>query len=212
MATEQEITEDIQETPNEENNINLSNESEVNTMSGETTASNLKRLDNMAKVNYLNTTPRATAETWNIIGRGITSKENSYGAKTTDEHWIIETNERHSVDGYSLGSDVEQVAIKGDGVFEYIDDLMFRMAKGSDLETQKLEVYKYRVDETGATPKYDARLFNVLIVIDTDSLEGGSAYKIKYKIQAQGDPTFGKVTFTNGAPTFTPNTENTENN
>ncbi len=29
------------------------------------------------------------------------------GAKTTDEHWIIEDNERHSVDGYSLGSDVE---------------------------------------------------------------------------------------------------------
>ncbi len=68
------------------------------------------------------------------------------------------------------------------------------------------EIYKYRVDETGESPKYDARLFNVLIVPDTDSIEGGSALKLKYKIQVQGDPTFGKVTFNNGVPTFTEKT------
>lgn len=162
----------------------------------------MERLTNTAKVNYLNTTPNENTKKWSIIGRGITQKENSYGAKTTDEHWIIEDNERHSVDGYALGSDVEQVALKGDEVFDYIDDLMFKMAKGTELETEKLEVYKYRVDETGETPKYDARLFKVLIVPDTDTLEGGSALKIKYKLQVQGDPTFGKVTFTEGKPTF----------
>lgn len=172
-----------------------------------------ERLNNTAKVYFLNTAPTSTTPKWDIIGRGITSKENSYGAKVTDEHWIIEDNERHSVDGYALGSDVEQTAIKGDGVFEYIDELMFRMKKGSALETQKLEVYKYRVDETGDTPKYDARLFNVLIVPDTDNIEGGQSLKIKYKIQVQGDPTFGQVTFTNGVPTFVEETvENSHEN
>lgn len=202
----------VEQTPSE--NL-LSEESEGDIMSEEnttptttTTVPNLERLNNMAKVNFLNTTPKEATQKWDIIGRGITSKENSYGAKTTDEHWIIEANERHSVDGYSLGSDVEQVAIKGDGVFEFVDDLMFRMAKGTELETQALEVYKYRVDETGSTPKYEARLFNVLVVPDTDSIEGGSAYKIKYKIQVQGDPTFGTVTFENGKPIFTAKTEN----
>mgnify|MGYP003315545956 FL=1 len=162
-----------------------------------------ERLNNTSKVKFLNTTPKATTPKWDIVGRGITSNENNYGAKTTDEHWIIEANERHSLDGYSLGSDVEQTAIKGDGVFEYVDDLMYKMAKGSECETQMLEVYKYRVSEMESTPKYDARLFNVLIVPDTDAIEGGSALKIKYKIQVQGDPTFGKVTFANGVPTFT---------
>lgn len=162
----------------------------------------LERLNNTAKVNFLNTAPKETTPKWDIVGRGTTSKENNYGAKVSDEHWIIEVNERHSMDGYSLGSDVEQTALKGDGVFEYIDDLMYRMAKGSELETQALEVYKYRVDETGDIPKYDSRLFNVLIVPDTDTLEGGNPYKIKYKIQVQGDPTFGKVTFENGKPIF----------
>lgn len=162
----------------------------------------LTRLTNTAKVNFLNTTPTAQSKTWSIIGRGITQKENSYGAKTTDEHWIIEDNERHSVDGYSLGNDMEQVALKGDPVFDYIDNLMFRMKKGTELETEKLEVYKYKVDETGETPEYQARLFKVLIVPDTDTLEGGTAMKIKYKIKTQGDPTFGTVTFANGVPTF----------
>lgn len=195
--------EEIIETPEEINLLNL--ESEERTMSE--TAVELKRLNNTAKVNFLNTTPGGDSKTWSIIGRGITSKENSYGAKTTDEHWIIEENERHSVDGYSLGSDVEQIALKGDPVFDYIDDLMFKMAKGEELETEKLEVYKYRVDETGGTPKYDARLFKVLIVPDADTIEGGAALKIKYKLQVQGDPTFGTVTFANGTPTFKEETE-----
>ena len=138
----------VEETPNE-NDISLLNESEESTMAeNENKTKKYERLNNTAKVNFLNTTPNADTYKWDIIGVGVTSKENSYGAKTTDEHWIIEDNERHSVDGYSLGSDVEQTAIKGDGVFEYIDNLMYKMAKGSELETQKLEVYKYRVDET----------------------------------------------------------------
>lgn len=163
----------------------------------------LERLNNTAKVNFLNVTPTASTPNWAIIGRGITQKENSYGAKVTDEHWIIEDNERHSLDGYALGSDIEQTAIKGDDVFDFIDDIMYKMSKGSECETKKLEVFKYRVDETETTPKYDARLFNVLVVPDTDSLEGGLALKIKYKLQVQGDPIFGTVTFdTTGKPTF----------
>lgn len=194
-----EADEEIMEETSEEVQI-LNIESEENIMSE--TAVKLERLSNTAKVNFLNTTPNGAQKTWSIIGRGVTSKENSYGAKTNDEHWIIEDNERHSVDGYSLGADVEQIAHKGDAVFEYIDNLMYRMKKGEELETEKLEVYKYRVDETGGTPKYDARLFKVLIVPDTDTLEGGTALKIKYKLQVQGDPTFGTVTFSNGVPTF----------
>lgn len=191
---------DNSETPQEDNINKLNNESEVENMPE--TEKKFERLGNTAKVNFLNTTPKATTPKWDIIGRGITTKENSYGAKTTDEHWIIEDNERHSVDGYALGADVEQTAIKGDGVFEFIDELMFRMKKGTDLETEKLEVYKYRVDETEETPKYEARLFKVLIVPDTDTIEGGTALKIKYKIQVQGDPIFGTVTFADGVPTF----------
>lgn len=196
MATKAE--EVIEETP-------LSLESEGKIMPN--TEVKLERLTNTSKVDFLNVTPKATTPKWAIIGTGITTVDNSYGAKTTDEHWVIESNERHSLDGYSLGSDLEQTAYKGDGVFEFVDDIMYYMKKGSECETTKLEVYKYRVDESEATPKYDARLLNVLIVPDTDSREGGNALKVKYKIQVQGDPKFGTVVFNNGVPTFTEKTE-----
>lgn len=202
MATKKKTV--VNDTPNKISLLN-ENESEENIMAD--TEVKLERLNNMSKVNFLNTTPTGTSETWSILGKGVTSKENSYGAKTTDEHWIVENNERHSVDGYALGSDIEQVALKGDPVFTYIDNLMYKMEKGTALETELLEVFKYRVSEIGSTPTYDARLFKVLIVPDSDTLEGGSAFKIKYKIQIQGDPTFGTVTFANGAPTFVKATE-----
>ena len=169
----------------------------------------MERLGNTSKVKFLNTKPKETTPTWSMIGIGITANENSYGAKISDEHWITENNERHSLDGYSLGSDIDQIAYKGDGVFEFVDDIMYHMKKGSDCETTMLEIYKYRVDETEVTPKYDARLLKVLIVPDTDSIEGGAALKVKYKIQALGDPTFGTVIFNNGVPTFTEVTEET---
>ena len=193
----------VEETPNENDIdlLNLENESEENTMAENEVK--LERISHTSKIDFLNITPNASTAKWAIIGTAIMSVENNYGAKTADEHWVTETNERHSLDGYSLGTDLEQTAYKGDGVFEFVDDIMFYMKKGTDCETTKLGVYKYRVDETGEIPKYDARLLKVLIVPDTDSREGGSALKVKYKIQAQGDPTFGTVTFTNGVPTFT---------
>ena len=198
MATKARTAE---ETPGE-NDINLlNNESEEKTMTE--SDGKLERISHTAKIDFLNIAPKATTPKWAIIGTAITSIENSYGAKTADEHWVIETNERHSLDGYSLGTDLEQTAYKGDGVFEFVDDIMYYMKKGIDCETTKLEIYKYRVDETGEKPTYDARLLKVLIIPDTDSREGGSALKVKYKIQAQGDPNFGTVTFDNGVPVFT---------
>lgn len=146
-----------------QNEINLLNESEENIMSEE----KMKRISHTSKIDFLNITPNADTPKWAIIGTAITSIENNYGAKTSDEHWVIETNERHSLDGYSLGTDLEQTAYKGDGVFEFVDDIMYYMKKGNECETTKIEVYKYRVDETGDTPKYDARLLKVLIVPDT---------------------------------------------
>ena len=191
---------------NEINSLNQENQVSEESKMPEIKEEQLERLDNTSQVDFLNVTPKATTPKWAIIGQGIEEIENSYGAKTKDEHWVIEKNERHSVGGYSLSSDYEQTALKGDEVFDYIDNLKYYMKTGTDLETDKLEIDKYRVDETGETPKYRARLFKVIIVIDSDSRKGGEDSKIKYKIQPQGDPKFGKVTFNNGVPTFTEET------
>lgn len=160
----------------------------------------LEKIDRTEWVEFLNTTPNADKETWEIIGVGITDKSTDYNAEKTEEKWIIHRNKNVTVDSYGLTSGVEQTAYKGDGVFEFIDDIRYRLKTGSKAETTLLEIDKYSVTNETTTPKYRARLWTVVIEV---SSHGGDTAKVNYTINYSGDPTFGTVTFANGVPTFT---------
>ena len=159
----------------------------------------MNKIDRTEWVDFLNTTPSAEAPTWAIIGVGITDKSTDYNANTTEEKWIIHKNATKTTESYALTSGVEQTAYKGDPVFEFIDEIRYRLKTGSDAETTLLEIDKYSVTEEDATPKYRARLWNVGIEIGSN---GGETAKINYTINYNGDPTFGTVTFADGVPTF----------
>lgn len=161
---------------------------------------NLTKIDRTEWADFLNTTPSAEKPTWNIIGVGITEKSTDYNAQVTEEKWIIHKNATKTTDSYALTSGIEQTVYKGDGVFEFIDDIRYRLKTGSDAETTLLEVDKYSVTEEDTTPKYRARVWNVGIEIGSN---GGDTAKINYTINYNGDPTFGTVVFENGVPTFT---------
>lgn len=160
----------------------------------------MQKIDRTELADFLNTTPAGTTPTWAIIGVGVTDKSTDYNANVTEEKWIINKNANKEVEGYALSSGIEQTTYKGDKVFEFIDDIKFKLKVGPDAQTQLLEVFKYDVDESGATPKYKARLWNVAISIEN---QGGETSKISYTINYNGDPTFGTVTFVDGVPTFT---------
>ena len=158
------------------------------------------KIDRTEWAEFLNTTPKAQTENWAIVGVGITDKATDYNAKVTSEKWIIHKNENVSVDGYGLSSDVEQTAYKGDEVFEFIDNIRYRLLTGSDAETYVLQIDKYAVTNEDSTPIYRARKFKVSIEITSDA---GDTAKVKYKIHYIGDPTFGTVLFSAGKPVFT---------
>ena len=160
----------------------------------------LTKIDRTEWADFLNTTPTSEQATWAIIGVGITDKATDYNAQVTEEKWIIHKNATKTTDSYALTSGIEQTAYKGDEVFEFIDDIRYRLKTGSDAETTLLEVDKYSVTEEDTTPKYRARVWNVGIEIGSN---GGDTAKINYTINYNGDPTFGTVTFENGVPTFT---------
>ena len=107
------------------------------------------------------------------------------------------------VDSYGVSSSVEQTAYKGDPVFEFIDDIRFRLKTGTKAKTTLLEIDKYSVTEEETTVKYRARLWDVVIEISSD---GGDTAKVNYTIHYTGDPKFGTVTFTDGKPSFTEET------
>lgn len=165
--------------------------------------SSLEKINRDEWVEFLNTKPSEASPNWAIIGVGITDKSIDYNAEKTEEKWIIHRNKNVSVDSYGLTSGVEQTCYKGDEVFEFIDDIRYRLKTGSKAETTLLEVDKYSVTDEKATPKYRARLWTVAIEV---SSHGGDTAKISYTINYTGDPTFGTVTFSNGKPTFTEET------
>lgn len=190
-----------EETPSE-NEINLLNEeSEGNTMP------EMRKIDRTEWAEFLNTTPKETNSTWAIVGVGVTDKSTDYNAEVSEEKWIIHKNKIKTVDSYGLTSGVEQTAYKGDPVFEFIDNIRYRLLTGSDAETTLLEIDKYSVTDENTTPKYRARLWNVSIEISSNA---GDSAKVNYNIHYIGDPTFGTVTFDNGVPTFTEETTTTE--
>lgn len=164
----------------------------------------IKKIDRTEWADFLNTTPKEDTPNWAIIGIGISDKTTEYNAEVTEEKWIIYKNKIKEVDSYGLSSGIEQTAYKGDEVFEFVDDIRYKLKTGTDAETTLLEVDKYSVTGDEADPVYRARLWTVAISIESN---GGETAKINYSINYKGDPTYGTVKFANGIPTFTEETK-----
>ena len=163
--------------------------------------SDLRKINRDEWQDFLDINPSGETPSWKIIGVGITDKSTDYNAEKTEEKWIIERTKRTTIDSYGPSSGVEQTAYKGDEVFEFIDNIRYRMLTGTEAQTHLLEVDKYSVTNEESTPTYRARMWDVAIEI---SPNGGETAKIKYNIDYSGDPTFGTVTFNKGVPTFSP--------
>ena len=162
---------------------------------------NLRKINRDEWQDFLDINPSGETPSWKIIGVGVTDKSTDYNAEKTEEKWIIERTKRTAIDSYGPSSGVEQTAYKGDEVFEFIDNIRYRMLTGTKAQTHLLEVDKYSVTNEESTPTYRARMWDVAIEISSN---GGETAKIKYNIDYSGDPTFGTVTFNKGVPTFSP--------
>lgn len=162
---------------------------------------NLRKINRDEWQDFLDINPSGETPSWKIIGVGVTNKSTDYNAEKTEEKWIIERTKRTAIDSYGPSSGVEQTAYKGDEVFEFIDNIRYRMLTGTEAQTHLLEVDKYSVTNEESTPTYRARMWDIAIEISSN---GGETAKIKYNIDYSGDPTFGTVTFNKGVPTFSP--------
>lgn len=125
---------------------------------------------------------------WNRMGKGIVSLPISYGAKTTSETYINEENATTTIDGYEIASDVEQTALKGDPVFDYVDIIRKELLTGSDCETQALIIPIYDLTKTESGYKGTAQRFGATVTVTDFELNGGEIAKIKYKVSFNGNP------------------------
>lgn len=135
------------------------------------------------------------------IGKGVKSLPISYNPKTTTETYIDEDNATTTVDSYEVSSDVEQVAIKGNKVFDFVDGIRKGLKTGSDCETDAVLVDVYDMTTTNNKGTGTGKKFRATITISDWTIEGGEVIKIKYKIGFNGDPTDVSVSIDNGAIT-----------
>jgi hypothetical protein len=147
---------------------------------------------------FLNVTPEAAA-TYARIGEGVTSGAINYNPAVTNETYIHEDNASISVDSYAPTLPIEQTAVNGDPVFEFVDALRRSRAVLADAETDMVSVDLY---ETPAGSEYPAEQQQVSIQIDTFGGDGGAKTRITYTINAIGDPVVG--TFNPTTLAFTP--------
>ena len=163
------------------------------------TAKLVKRVELM---HFLNTTPGGGSETWSRIGEGHPNLSTAYNAETDTQQWINQSVGTTTVKNYAPVISTEQTAYAGDEVFDFVDNLSWNLAVGSDAEAEYLEVRTYNA--AGSPSEYPARKFRCSISIDSEGDAATDPVSRSYNINFMGDPVFG--TFNPTTLTFTPTT------
>ena len=141
---------------------------------------------------------------WKIFGKGVTTASYAYNPNSESETWIVEDNARTTLNSYALSIAGEQTCLYGEPVFDFINELRYKMAVGNDAVTNLLLVDKYDHTGTGASTEFKAQVFKCVIQIESYGGDGGAKPKISYTIGVNGNPTNGTVVMTDGVPVFTP--------
>lgn len=146
---------------------------------------------------FLNT-GMAESPTWSLIGDGVTEQTINYNPQTTDETYINQDSGDTDVESYKPTIPNNMTAIKGDEVFEYIDDIRINRKVLGDATTDILIVYLYKEATSGAYPAEKNRCG---IQIGDFGGAGGESAKLNFTVNLQGDATHG--TFNPSTKAFT---------
>jgi len=141
---------------------------------------------------YVNTTPSATADTYAMLGEGVSSTQMAMNPQTNTEQYVHEDVATTRVTGYQPNMPVDQIVYPGDDLFDFIDAI--RQAGpsiGANDITELVEARLYESPDTAGT-SYPATKWNVQIQIDNaPGGDGGSDASISYTFNVQGAQTDG---------------------
>lgn len=146
---------------------------------------------------FLNTTPDS-AETYSIIGPGVTELSIAYNPQTSTEQYIHEDTATTELTGYQPNAPVTAQVVKGDPAFEFINKIRKGLLIGSDAHTDAVLVDIFDKQTGGA---YAAQKQPVSIQIDSYGGPATDPLSIGYTINWRGSGTQG--TFDPSTKTFT---------
>lgn len=137
---------------------------------------------------FLNTAKKGGDPEWSLIGEGVTEQTINYNPQSQEEVYVHQDSGVTDVESYKPTIPTPMTAIKGDAVFDYVDNIRKKRAVLADAETEVCIVYLYEKEQAEA---YPAEKNQCSIQIDDFGGEGGKAAKINFTINLNGDPVLG---------------------
>lgn len=134
---------------------------------------------------FLNTGTSASP-TYNLIGDGVAELELSYNPQSTTERFINQDSATTEVTDYQINASVSQQVIKGDPIYDFINELRKKRAVMSDAHTDIINVNK--LDTPISEGVYPAEKQKVSIQIDSFGGAASDPLSIGYTINYVGDP------------------------
>lgn len=147
---------------------------------------------------FMNTTPGGGAETYGIIGPGVTELSIAYNPQTSTNQYIHEDVANTDMTGYQPNAPVTSHAVPGDPVFDFVNEMRENLPIGSDAYTDVVLVDVFG-KQTGGT--YSATKQPVSIQIDSYGGAASDPLSIGYTINWRGSGV--KGTFDPSTKTFT---------
>lgn len=151
-------------------------------------------------INFLDTTPSEGTNKWALMNKGIESASVAYNPTVNTRHYIADEGPTSTTTAFDKQLDVTQFAYEGDATFDYVDDLFYNDAKGSDAESNILQVFMYRKQVGGA---YQAKLSKCSIQLGEHGGDGGDQLQLAYNVAFNSSAVKGTVKITEGVPVFT---------
>ena len=132
---------------------------------------------------FMNTTPRETADSYNIIGPGVTELSISYNPQTSTNQYIHEDVANTDITGYQPNAPVSGQAVPGDPVFDFVNEMRKKLSIGSDAYTDVVLVDVFGKQSSGS---YAAQKQPVSIQIDSYGGPASDPLSIGYTINWRG--------------------------
>lgn len=145
-----------------------------------------------SQISFLDVSKTGTTREWALINEGVSDLVMAKNPTVDEKHYIANKSATKTLTAIAPTITIAQDADGADKVYNYIDDLNFKDAIGSDLDTFYLVVDLNR-KETGELT-YEAKEYPVTIQVDDDGGTGGEQRVLNYTINMTGDAVLGTAT------------------
>ena len=158
---------------------------------------------------YLNIEPKATEASYSLMGFGVNTLNETFGAQVDTKTYVNESTASSTTRSYQSQFPYDyDLAIDGQGKYdtaapEYLQEIGELHKTGSDCETDYVKVKLYKPVVEGSTRYFEARKFAVSIEPTNTNGAGGETMVATCNLNCIGNPVLGywdsvEQTFTEG--------------